>query len=178
MRVRSESGLILDFDLVKEWDDLSSFACKDEDLNDFLWSDALNNQGFRLSATWIVRYNGRIVGFCTLTNDSIRTRWMQQEDGMEYEYSHYPALKIARLATHKDFEDRGIGMAMLEYATAVALKLSDEISGCRILTVDSKNDSVGFYQKYGFQLANSDGRRKDTVPLYKDILGTRIRVKE
>lgn len=183
MRIRSESDLILDFDLIKEWGDLSLFTCKDEDLNDFLWSDALNNQGSRLSVTWIVRLNGNIVGFCTLTNDSIRTRWMQNEDGEEYEYSHYPALKIARLATNKDYESRGIGTAMLEYAMAVALKLSDEISGCRILTVDSKKDSTGFYQKYGFQLANSDGRssdsrRNDTVPLYKDILGTRIRVKK
>lgn len=174
MRIRSDSGLVLDFDLVKDWDDLPVFICKDEDLNDFLWDDALENQASRLSVTWIVRYNGRIVGFCTLTNDSIRTKWMQCGEGPEYEYTHYPALKIARLATHKDYEGRGIGTAMLEYATAVALKLSDEVSGCRILTVDSKADSVGFYQKYGYQLANVGGTHRETVPLYKDILGTRV----
>ncbi len=174
MRIRSDSGLILDFDLVKEWDDLPVFICQDEDLNDFLWGDALENQASRLSVTWIVRYNGRIVGFCTLINDSIKTKWMHCEKGPEYEYTHYPALKIARLATHKDYEGRGIGTAMLEYATAVALKLSDEVSGCRILTVDSKTDSVGFYQKYGYQLANVDGTHRETIPLYKDILGTRV----
>lgn len=63
---------------------------------------------------------------------------------------------------------------MLEYATAIALKLSDEVSGCRILTVDSKTGSVGFYQKYGYQLANVEGTGRGTVPLYKDIFGTRV----
>lgn len=63
---------------------------------------------------------------------------------------------------------------MLDYATAVAIKLSDEVAGCRILTVDSKKNSVDFYKKYGFQLVNCGGRR-NTIPLYKDILGTRMR---
>jgi GNAT superfamily N-acetyltransferase len=173
MRIPFENGLVLDFDLIKEWDDISSFNCRDEDLNDFLRTDALKNQQSRLSITWLVRWNGNLVGFCTLINDSIKTRWINPGDGEHgYRYLHYPALKIARLATRQDFERRGIGTAMLDYATAVAIKLSDEISGCRILTVDSKNDSIEFYQSFGFKLANTE-TIGDTVPLYKDIYGTR-----
>lgn len=176
MRITTEGGLALDFDLVKEWDDLASFKCTDSDLNEFLWEDAINAHASRFSVTWIVRKRTNIVGFCTLTNDSISTKTMQPSDvGTGYRYTHYPSLKIARLATHMDYERQDIGTAMLEYATAVALKLSDEISGCRIITVDSKKESVGFYQKFGFQLANMGNRGRDTTPLYKDIVGTRVR---
>ena len=173
MRISSENGLILDFDLIKEWDDVSTFDCQDDDLKDFLRTEALKNQQSRLSVTWLVRQNGYLVGYCTLINDSIKTRWINIGNGEHwYRYLHYPALKIARLATHQEFERRGIGTAMLDYATAVAIKLSDEISGCRILTVDSKNDSIGFYQSFGFKMANTKIFR-DTMPLYKDIFGTR-----
>lgn len=176
MRITTDTGLTLDFDMVKEWDDVSSFECRDGDLNDFLWEDAVSAQASRFSVTWIVRKKGVIVGFCTLTNDSIRSKIMQPEDREDnFIYSHYPALKIARLATHRDHEGQDIGTTMLEYATAVALKLSDDISGCRILTVDSKKNSVGFYQKFGFELAKINTKNIETIPLYKDILRTRVR---
>ncbi len=107
MRIPTQSGLTLDVNLAKRGDDLSSFECTELELNDFLRSDAINNQGSRLSVTWLARLDGRIVGFCTLTNDSISTKWIRKDgEKQEFEYSHYPALKIARLATHRDYELR------------------------------------------------------------------------
>jgi hypothetical protein len=53
MRISSENGLILEFDLMKEWDDISSFDCHNSDLKDFLQTDALKNQQSRLSVTWL-----------------------------------------------------------------------------------------------------------------------------
>ncbi len=38
--------------------------------------------------------------------------------------------------------------------------------GCRIITVDAKPESVGFYEKFGFKRARS--RRSDPVPMYMD----------
>lgn len=35
---------------------------------------------------------------------------------------------------------------MLDYATAVAIKLSDDVTRCRILKVDSKKSTVDFYK--------------------------------
>ncbi len=56
---------------------------------------------------------------------------------------------------------------MLVKTVAIAMRLSRYV-GCRMITVDSKPDSEGFYMKYGFQRALME-RKKDTVPLYRDF---------
>jgi GNAT superfamily N-acetyltransferase len=81
--------------------------------------------------------------------------------------SALPALKIARLATHQEYEGRGIGRAMLLKTVAIAMRISCCV-GCRMITVDAKPDAVGFYLKYGFQKALTK-KKKDTAPLYRDF---------
>ncbi len=158
----------LSFSLLNEDLDVSSFRCREQDLTEFLIEDALENQTARLSVTRTVSVEGEIAGFFTLTNDCIIRRGINDGDGEEwYPYPHYPALKIARLATHLDYEGRGIGRAMLVKTVAIAMRLSGYV-GCRMITVDAKPDSEGFYLKYGFQRALTN-RRKGTIPLYRDF---------
>lgn len=115
-------------------------------------------------------YKGKIVGFLTLTNDSISRDGLAPEDGENtFAYPKYPALKIARLATHKDYEKREIGTSMIAWARAVALKLSQKFTGCRIITVNSKPQSKGFYEKLGFKKAENMGSGKNIL-MYRDNL--------
>lgn len=144
------------------------FQCREPDLTEFLLEDAFENQAARLSVTRIVSYEGQVAGFFTLTNDCIIRKSVSDDDGEEwYPYPHYPALKIARLATHQEFEGRGIGRAMLLKTVAIAMRLSQYV-GCRMITVDAKSDSEGFYLKYGFQKALMK-KKNDTIPLYRDF---------
>ncbi len=113
-------------------------------------------------------WQGNVVGYFTLVNDCILRKELNSGDGEEdYPYPHYPALKIARLATNKEYERRDIGRSMLLKTAIIAIRLSQHV-GCRLITVDSKRQSVGFYTKYGFQLANSKNK-KSTVALYRDF---------
>jgi len=84
-------------------------------------------------------------------------------------YKEYPAIKIARLAVDKKYERRGVGRFLLLVAVGKALKISDEV-GCRFITVDSKQGSIGFYEKRGgFELVKKHKNR--TYPtIYLDIL--------
>ncbi|WP_292731204.1 GNAT family N-acetyltransferase [Methanoculleus sp.] len=158
----------LSFSLLNEDIDISAFRCGEPDLTEFLIEDALENQAARLSVTRIVLHEGQVVGFFTLTNDCIIRKSVSDDDGEEwYPYPHYPALKIARLATHQEFEGRGIGRAMLLKTVAIAMRLSQYV-GCRMITVDAKPKSEGFYLKYGFQKALIN-KKKDTIPLYRDF---------
>jgi len=148
--------------------DVSSFQCGEPDLTEFLIDDAFDNQAARLSVTRLVSYEGQIVGFFTLTNDCIIRKGIRGDDGEEwYPYPHYPALKIARLATHQEFEGRGIGRAMLLMTVAIAMRLSQYV-GCRMITVDSKPKSEEFYLRYGFQRALMR-KKGDAIPLYRDF---------
>jgi hypothetical protein len=80
----------LSFSLLNEDIDVSSFQCGEPDLTEFLIEDALENQSARLSVTRIVSYEGRIVGFFTLTNDCIIRKGINEGDGEEwYPYPHY-----------------------------------------------------------------------------------------
>lgn len=158
----------LSFSLLTEDIDVSLFQCRELDLTEFLVEDALENQAARLSVTRIVSYEEQIVGFFTLTNDCIIRKGISDNDGEEwYPYPHYPALKIARLATHREFEGRGIGRAMLLKTVAIAMRLSQYV-GCRMITVDAKPKSEGFYLKYGFQRALMK-KKRDMIPLYRDF---------
>lgn len=82
-----------------------------------------------------------------------------------YPYRKYPAVKIGRLATSTKYQNRGVGFLMLVEVLALTITLSRYV-GCRIITVDSKRESGGFYEKFGFKRAIS--KLSDPVHLYMD----------
>jgi GNAT superfamily N-acetyltransferase len=156
----------LSFEIIHPDINLSFFRCRNAELLEFLTVDALPSQTKRLSVTRLAIYEDQVVGFFTLVNDCIEAKAIGETDGdPEYPYAKYPALKIARLATHKDYEGRDIGTNMLLKTLIIMRRLSDYV-GCRIITVDSKPESVEFYEKFGFK--NALRHHTDTVPMYKD----------
>jgi predicted GNAT family N-acyltransferase len=149
-------------------DEIAKFRSADNDLNDFLKDDALNNQTSMLSVTRLVYQNNVMVSYFSLANDSIQKKLIHPEDGeSDYEYSHYPALKIARLAVHEEYEGQGTGTWMLVKSISIAFIIA-KYAGCRIITVDAKREAARFYEKYGFKKANTD-KDTDTIPMYLDL---------
>jgi hypothetical protein len=105
----------LEFVLLNAGHDLSGFCSAEPELDEFLKEDALVNQNNLISVTRLVFWKGNLVGFFTLINDSIEVRAVEACDRKEdYHFRKYPALKIARLATHSGYERFGIGRSMLE----------------------------------------------------------------
>jgi GNAT superfamily N-acetyltransferase len=157
----------LSFVLLNSTHDLSGFHSSEHELDEFLKEDALVNQGNLISVTRLVLLDGNLVGYFTLINDSIEVRSVEECDREEsYHFRKYPALKIARLATHSDFERYGVGRSMLRKIFTISITLSRYV-GCRIITVDSKHSAVDFYKKFAFKPAmRTPG---ETVPLYLDL---------
>ena len=85
-------------------DDLSPFFCTDDDLNDFIHNDALQDMENGYSVTHIVKMDGSIVGFFTLVMASVQSELISKNEFPDYCYGRLPAMKIARLATHRNFE--------------------------------------------------------------------------
>jgi GNAT superfamily N-acetyltransferase len=165
-------GQELSFIVLNKKADVSLFRCTDQDLNEFIRQDALADQNALLSVTRLVYYKGDIVGFFTLVNSAIKTGLISPDDGeIEYGYTYYPAIKIARLATHRDHERCGIGRAMLQRTIAISYSLS-KFTGCRFICIDSKINSIEFYLKYGFKMPVSIAHKlgkTEVMPLYKDL---------
>ncbi|MDD1745598.1 MAG: GNAT family N-acetyltransferase, partial [Candidatus Methanoperedens sp.] len=76
-----------------------------------------------------------------------------------YLYRKYPAIKIARLAVDRRLEKRGVGRYILLAAVGKAISVSNDI-GCRYITVDSKPESTGFYEKHNFKMVEKYRRRE------------------
>lgn len=150
---------------------ISNFKCKNKELTDFLLDDALIKQEERVSSTFLVFYNEEFVGYFTLVNDCIDKREIQRKDGVKhYHYRSYPSLKIARLATKENYEGHDIGTHMVSMVY-IAYERISAYSGCRIITVDSKTDSVGFYEKLGFKKAIlHENKIKISKSLFCDLL--------
>ncbi len=140
-------------------DDLSDFRCAEEDLNDFIRNDAKSYQDQMLGMTYLCIYKDKIVGFMTLSIDTIRAEIMQEEDRIKnIKIKSYPALKIARLATNMNYERKGIGKFLVLLAIGKALELSRTV-GCRLVIVDSKPDAISFYKKLEFKLMKAHQER-------------------
>ena len=89
--------------------DISSFRCSNDDLNDFLKSDAKKSQEDLISRTYLCLWHDTILGYLTLVTDTIEVKLIEKDDGVDdYPYPRYPSIKIARLAVEEKFEGCGI----------------------------------------------------------------------
>lgn len=132
--------------------ELNSFESTNTDLNDFLKSDALRDQDNMTSKSYLCYLDKIIAGYITLVADTLEVEAVDKDDKIDgYLYRKYPAVKIARFAVDRRFEKMGVGRYMLLAAIGKAISVSNDI-GCRYITVDSKPESTGFYEKHGFKM--------------------------
>ena len=131
---------------------ITSFNSNNTDLNDFLKNDALHAQEDMVSKTYLCFYQMGLAGYITLTTDTLEVQAVEESDGIDgYPHRKYPCVRIARLAVDREFERRGIGRFLSLAATGIAIDVSNKI-GCRYITVDSKPESIGFYERQGFKI--------------------------
>ena len=108
------------------------FDCGDEDLNEFLLKDSIINEN-SLSKIYLCLYEGVVVAFFSLSADSIKIN-----NPLEINYPMYPAIKIGRLAVHKDFQRMHIGSILLDWIVGFCLELRSDV-GIRFISIDAYN---------------------------------------
>ena len=148
--------------------DTTSFDCGDSDLNEFLKEDAVNNKNDWLSVTKILCEDEKIIGFFTITPDTLHKGRINLQDKLQgYQYGKYPAIKLARLAVDKQYQGKGIGKLLMKSFFKIARDIVD-FEGGRFITVDAKQNAVTYYRQYGF--VHALGKANETiVPMYLDF---------
>ena len=146
---------------------VSSFCCKEDDLNDFIKNDALIAHSNMTSRTYLCYLNGIVVGFATLAAATIEVKSVEEPPIEGYTPKTYPCIKLARFAVDKNYEGKGIGPYLLRWVMGKFYQISDEI-GCRYITVDSKKRSMLFYEKHDFTLVEKT-RNKLHPTFYLDM---------
>lgn len=153
---------------LSERHDLVSFKSTNADLNDFLKNDSLRDQANLISRTYLCLSNESIIGYFSMVADTIEVQAINEYDSVDgYPYRKYPSIKIARLAVDKEYERNGFGRFSVLAAIGIAMSVS-EIIGCRYLTVDSKPESIAFYEKLGFGVVEKY-RSNDYPKMYLDM---------
>jgi ribosomal protein S18 acetylase RimI-like enzyme len=162
---------------------LKPFDCSNKDLNDFLFNDSKDYQDFHLAVTYILETKDRTIAYYSLQNDNLqissnssrdfksvlRKKGKSKRDFMYhmFNFTQFPAVKIARFAVDKEFQSQGLGRFLLDSLTYEFA--TDNKTGCTFITVDSINTkrAIKFYTNNGFSMLQP---KKDSVLMYKCLL--------
>ena len=171
MKNNSEEISIL---LLTEDYPIKPFDCEDEDLNDFLFNEAVSYQKELLATTFVMENDKQTLGYYSLLNDSLQLKEEMfasksqfrkfLRELMPYPKRHLktiPALKIGRLAIDKTFKGKGLGSVIMANIISRCIKMNEE-QACRLITVDAYKQAVPFYQKMGFKFL-IEGDKDDTT---------------
>lgn len=157
---------------------IKSFDCGDADLNDFLFSDAINYFKSMMALTYLLEdtTNDRTVAYYSLLNDKIvfdpgeKKLWnrLNRRVANSKRRKEYPAVKIGRLAVSKEYVGKQIGKMILLQIKHIFSTMSR--SACRFITVDAYNADVPFYEKCGFMFLSEKDRNSSTRAMYFDLI--------
>lgn len=133
------------------------FQCTESALSDYLRRFAYKHSKEGLSQTYCLINDdaNEIIAYITMVSSVISDKEgdaytdVKNECNIKGYRFPIPAIKIARLATDNRFTKQGYGSVLISIAKIKGY-IAQFNEGCRILTVDSKNDAVEFYRKNGF----------------------------
>jgi len=132
----------------------------------YLRRHAKNSHQVNTAKTYVVVPNehpNRVVAYLTLICSHIVVEATAAEDG--HPYNDFPAVKIARLAVDQRHRGKDLGRLLVDWAIAIATEKIMPHVGCRFLTVDSKQQSIKFYEKRGFRLLDTEHNKQQENPV-------------
>lgn len=157
---------------------IKSFDCGDADLNDFLFSEAMNYFKAMMALTYLLEdmENNKTVAYYSLINDKIvfdpeeQKLWnkLNRRVANSKRRKEYPAVKIGRLAVSKEYAGRQIGKMILLQIKHVFATMRR--SACRFITVDAYAAAVPFYERCGFMFLSEKDRNAPTRAMYFDLI--------
>jgi GNAT superfamily N-acetyltransferase len=91
-----------------------------------------------------------------ILNSEIRKEYANTEDCPEARRWNYPAIKIARLATDRRYEGRGLASGLIALVVGLARASLMPHVGCRFLVLDANREKIDFYKRRGFVLVDNE----------------------
>ena len=166
-----------DFLPLGEDTEILPFDCSDTDLNNFLFDDAKNYLGDLMAVTYLFvdRQAQKTVAYFSLLNDKVaydpeeRSLWnrINRRISNNKRRKTYPSVKIGRLAVSKDYDNKGIGRAILDFIKHAFT--NGNRTGCRFITVDAYAKATGFYIKNNFDFFTEKDRKDATRLMFFDL---------
>ena len=138
---------------LEELDQVETFDCRDDPLNNYLNRHAwANQQKSSIGVTYVAVDEGAprtVLGYFTLATanvprDAFPTKYVRGLPPYDL-----PLILLARLAVDRRFSGKGLGHALISEAFKIALRVADDV-GCRCIITDAYQDRTDWYARYGF----------------------------
>lgn len=138
---------------LEESDEVDSFDCGDEPLNNYLKRHAWTNQEkIAIGVTYVAvdgSAPGAVLGYFTLATSSVPRDRLPSKYVRGLPPYDLSLILLARLAVDRRFSGKGLGHALLSEALRITVRVAEEV-GCRCIVTDAYPDKVGWYERYGF----------------------------
>jgi predicted N-acetyltransferase YhbS len=143
-----------------EGDDFSRFNSGDHDLDEFIRDDAAPLEARDVTRVYVAEAGSVLVGYIALVADTLVLKSPERKRmDLGRAPKNVPAIKIGRLAVSTDWQERGIGSALIDLAYQRAVRARASV-GCRLLTVDAYPAKEDWYSRRGF-IRNKSGTAED-----------------
>lgn len=147
--------------------DLSVFDCGNEGLNNWLRRYALTNQLSDSAQTYVVHRGGTVAGYYALTAGSVRPEEAPVRISKGLAKRPIGVILLARLATDKREQGKGLGGALLKDALLRIAAAAKEIGARAVLVHAINDDARKFYEHFGFERSPVD--EFELMLLMKDL---------
>ena len=157
---------------------LKQFQCDRDDINAFLYEDAIYYHDQNLTKTILGFHESDLIGFFSLSSDAIRLSKSEIfELGMngEFPITFFPAVKITKIAISTLHMRKGLGS---HFITLIEGLIYDLPLAIKFITLDAVNEPniIQFYESNGFveSMSQASERRagnKPTILMHKNIYG-------
>lgn len=148
---------------IRDGDRVNKFqvAREDDALRAFLKKSALNFSASNIAKTYVAIQNDGaeqplVRSYISILLSEIKKEYAATEDCPEANRYNFPAVKIARLATDKTFEGRGLGSGLIAFVAGLVREHIMPHAGCRFLILDANRVKIEFYKKRGFVLVDNE----------------------
>lgn len=129
--------------------EINCFDCGVKELNNYFINYAKQNENNNIGRTFVLKDNGRILGFYTLCTSSIAQNELPTKYQKLLPKYPIPCIRLARLAVDKHHQNNFYGHILLKDAFTKILVISKKV-GISFVLVDAKPTSKKFYLKFGF----------------------------
>ncbi|WP_031387704.1 GNAT family N-acetyltransferase [Desulfonatronum thiodismutans] len=129
---------------------LGDFDCGKPLLNTWLTRYALQAQGSGSAKTYVVCHAFRVVGYFSMTVGQVETH--EAPERIRHGMGRYPipVVILARLAVDLGWQDRGLGVGMLQDAIRRTFFIAEQAGIRALLTHPMDENAESFYRRFGF----------------------------
>ncbi|MGA3399409.1 MAG: GNAT family N-acetyltransferase [Acetobacteraceae bacterium] len=159
-------GISGEFEPLQAHHDVTSFACGQAALDNWLRTRALRNQNTGDSRTFVLAENGRVIGFCALTTASAARVGLP---GALRRNAPDPVslMLLGQLAVATSHGGKGLGRRLLQDALIRAAAASRNVGFRALATHPIDDRAAAFYNRFGFTAVPDSQPRLMVLPLQR-----------